>query len=60
MICEYWVITTLKPLNFSVRKTIAHALSITARKRPDRMPRSTSSPRNRATLSALSRSRTSA
>ena len=33
MICEYWVITTLKPLNFRVRKTMAHALSMTARNR---------------------------
>ena len=51
---------TLKPWNFRVRKTMAHALSITAWNRRDRMPRSTSSPWYIAMLSELSRSRTSA
>ena len=60
MICEYCDTITLKPWNFRLRNTMAHALEMTARKRVDRLSRSTASPRWKAMPSEFSRNRTRA
>ncbi len=59
-IAAIWVTTRLKPTNLRLRNRIAHMLSITSPKRVPRTPRSTRSPRWKATFSEFSRSRTSA